>query len=224
MHRRYVPPSNTRYNKYLEKHTNTIDPLADSTQYLHTVTVSNTKEDTTKESTSTWPSLANKPNSITPNKIEEVEQRMEEKFSQQITELKNHFETLTSPEKTPITPDTTPINLDAKFSQLQEQLENKINDKVNDISRKLQEQVVNNINNSFEKLTSAFEAKIEGTMNVMIDNISQRISHTFNSQGIQQIPTQSSNDLKPYTQQSDGLPDSAFSPGSDVDMIGGRDP
>ena len=93
-----------------------------------------------------------------------------------------------------------------------------------DISRKLQEQVVHNINNSFEKLTSAFEAKIEGTMNVMIDNISQRISHTFNSQGIQQIPTQSSNDLKPYTQQSDGLPDSAFSPGSDVDMIGGRDP
>ena len=77
-----------------------------------------------------------------------------------------------------------PVTLEDKFTQLKEQLENKINDKVNDIYRKLQEHVVNNINDSFEKLTSTFEAKIEGSVTTMIDNISQRISYTFkNSQG-----------------------------------------
>ena len=152
-----------------------------------------------------------------------MEQRIEQKFSQQISGLKTYIEQLTTTDNKLLSPDTSHHNLEEKFATLQKDLETKMNDKINDISKKLQDQVVTNINVSFENLTKALESKLDGTVIYMIDNISQRISTHFHNTQNSQIPI-ASNDSQPFTQHSKVLLDGALSPASDVEMTGSRDP
>ena len=206
---------------------NTTETRYDSTNFRPkkrpTVAVSHSQE-TPNHTPNSWPTIPSTPTSdVTLDKISDVEQRIEQKFSQQISGLKTYIEQLTTTDNKLPSPDTSHPNLEEKFATLQKDLETKMNDKINDISKKLQDQVVTNINVSFENLTKALESKLDGTMMNMIDNISQRISTNFHNTHNSQIPI-ASNDSQPFTQHSEVLLDGALSPASDVEMTGSRDP
>ena len=178
-----------------------------------TVSVANNKEDTT-QSQHTWHKRPSTSQSQQDNNLHEVERRMEEKLSQELNALKIQMDKISAPSQTQA---TSPVNLEQRFATLREELESKLEEKINNITNQLQQYIMENITTSFTKLTEVFETKLERTMTSMLDNITSKLSGTPTSS----TNTNSDEVMFMHTQKSDA---SYFQTGSDVDMIGARDP
>ena len=145
----------------------------------------------------------------------EVEDTLNQRYSQEIESLKSQVAKLVSHSPPPA--EKQQDTLEDKFARLQEELESKLDEKIQTITNQLQAHILENITNSFSKLTNTFENKIEHTMGNMLTNILART--TGNSQ---QSELEVLSDTTLLTQRSSKT--SPSSPGSDTEMIGARDP
>ena len=184
-----------------------------------TVAVSNTKEAHMETYKEAWPTTSKETNPDIMSNITDTEKRIEEKFNKQLAAMKLQIDSMSrGPDKAQTEAQGT---LEEKFNKLQQEMEKRLEAKMKQISDTIESQVTRQITQSIEALTQSIEKRLESSMESIIHSVSVQIDRSLT----QRLPNLSSmNSSSPLTQPLRVSEQCALSPGSDVEMIGARDP
>ena len=185
-----------------------------------TVAISNSAEASSDPPKDLWPTLPNQDQTTHVQRSKEGEYTVDATLQEQITDMKTQIQALTNTQQISQGPHNT---LEEKFNSLQKEMETKMDTKMKELSIHMEEQVIHRVTNSINALTKTIEGRLEASMATILNKVTSQIDTTLRqrfpagSQSSANIPT------SPLTQQLEGLHND-LSPGSDVEMIGARDP